>query len=163
MFYTVYMSKGKLINLLFKTNRYALLVMWLLFFVFFSSSKSYAITFIANNSVIEASITNKIIRNIYTLQKIYWENGSKIKVYTFEDNHPLHQQFSKQVTHTFPHQYRRIWDRLRFSGTGVAPTTVYSIEEMFTKVSKTKNSVGYVDKIIDTPNLQELKLTGQSK
>jgi ABC-type phosphate transport system substrate-binding protein len=148
MFYNQDMHKGKYRDLFFLTSRSQSLL-GVMIFVLFSlitySSKILAISLIVNNSVIETPSSTQAIRNIFTLQRKYWSNGSKIKIFVFADDNPLHQQFCKQVTHIFPHQYRRIWDRLQFSGTGVAPTTVKSREEMLDSIAKTKNSIGYID------------------
>ncbi len=109
------------------------------------SSKAMAISLIVNNSITETPSSTQSIRNIFTLQRKYWNNGSKIKIFVFADDNSLHQRFCKHITQIFPHQYRRIWDRLRFSGTGVAPTTVKTMEQMLNRVAKTKNSIGYID------------------
>ena len=44
----------------------------------------------------------------------------------------------------FPYQLRRLWDKQIFSGTGIAPTTVKSIEEMRERVANTKGAIGYL-------------------
>jgi len=123
---------------------------------------SQAITLIVNESIVESPSFSKSIRNIFALQKLYWQNGSRIYIFVFPDNHKLHQNFSKNITNIFPHQYRRIWDRLTFSGTGIAPTTVNSIEEMLEKVSQTKNSIGYINQAINYKNIRIIEVENTS-
>ncbi len=120
----------------------------------FCISNSHAISIILNESVSSSPSSSKELRNIFTLQKIFWKNGNKIQVFVFPDNSPLHRQFSKTITKIFPHQYRRIWDRITFSGTGVAPTTVHSIAEMLEKVSQTKNAIGYIKQPTRYPQIK---------
>jgi ABC-type phosphate transport system substrate-binding protein len=50
----------------------------------------------------------------------------------------------------FPHQLRRAWDRLVYSGTGQAPVMVESEEEMREKVAASPGAIGYLsDAMID--------------
>lgn len=44
----------------------------------------------------------------------------------------------------FPHQLRRVWDRMIFSGMGSVPITLGSEEEMLDKIANTANSIGYI-------------------
>ena len=46
----------------------------------------------------------------------------------------------------FPYQLRSAWDRLVFSGTGQAPDTVSSPEEMLARVAGTPGAIGYLTK-----------------
>lgn len=73
-----------------------------------------------------------------------WQDGSPITVFVLRDNNPLHQQFCKQVLNVFPHQMRRSWNKLVFSGTGQAPVTVASKEEMVDKIASTPGAIGYL-------------------
>ena len=54
--------------------------------------------------------------------------------------------FSKEKLNVFPYQLRAAWDRLVFSGTGQAPNTVSSSEEMLAKVASTPGAIGYLTK-----------------
>ncbi|MBE9526128.1 MAG: hypothetical protein IME94_04055 [Proteobacteria bacterium] len=121
---------------------------------------SFAISLIVNDSVSFSPDSSKDIRNIFTLQQTHWENGNKIQVFVFPDDNDVHQQFSKSVTQMFPYQYRRIWDRVTFSGTGLAPTIVNSMEEMLEKVSQTKNSIGYIENIDKHQSIRVIILQG---
>lgn len=144
------MFRNKLNAFLFVTIN-SLLGLTLLLYM----NNSHAIVLIVNESVSSLPTSSKSIRNIFTLQKLYWENGNKIQVFVFPDNNLLHRQFSKTITKIFPHQYRRIWDRITFSGMGTAPTTVHSLAEMLEKVSQTKNSIGYIEQPV---NHQRIKI-----
>ena len=121
---------------------------------------SFAISLIVNDSVSFSPASSKDIRNIFTLQQTHWENGNKIQIFVFPDDNAVHQQFSKSITQIFPYQYRRIWDRVTFSGTGLAPTIVNSMEEMLEKVSQTKNSIGYIENIDKHQSIKVIILHG---
>ena len=122
------------------------------------AANTHAISLIVNQSVTDSPASSKELRNIFTMQKTYWSNGKKIQVFVFPDNNPLHRQFSKTITKIFPYQYRRIWDRMTFSGTGIAPKTVYNMEEMIKKVSNTKNSIGYIKQPVQNRRIRIINL-----
>jgi hypothetical protein len=63
------------------------------------------------------------------------------------DNDELHKAFVKETLHMFPHQLRRTWNRMTYTGTGQPPITVYSVAEMLEKVKNTPNAIGYTDKV----------------
>ena len=88
------------------------------------------------------------------MRQRFWPDGQKIHVYVLPDNNDYHRQFTKTKLNMFPHQFRRIWDRLIFSGTGQAPSTVESIEEMRDKISSTPGAIGYSDKTPAEDNIR---------
>ena len=59
---------------------------------------------------------------------------------------PDHVNFAKKILSIFPHQLRRAWDRLVYSGTGQAPITVDTAEEMLQSVASTDGAIGYIQK-----------------
>ena len=69
-----------------------------------------------------------------------------ITVFVFKDDNPNHINFAKRVLSIFPHQLRRAWDRLVYSGTGQAPITVDSTEAMLQAVASTTGAIGYIQK-----------------
>ncbi len=75
-----------------------------------------------------------------------WPDRQPIKVFVLNDDHPLHKQFSKETLRVFPYKLRRIWDRNIYSGTGEAPTTLDSEEEMIKAISTLAGSIGYANK-----------------
>lgn len=75
-----------------------------------------------------------------------WPDGRPIRVFVLEDHDPTHNRFAKTILSIFPYQLRRLWDRLVYSGTGQAPNTVGSQEEMRTRVATTPGAIGYLEK-----------------
>jgi hypothetical protein len=58
----------------------------------------------------------------------------------------LHIRFSKEVLGVYPYQLRSAWDRILYSGTGVPPTVVESLEKMKTLIEETPDAIGYIEK-----------------
>lgn len=91
-------------------------------------------------------LSTEMVREIFFMRLSSWPDGSPIHVFVLPDNHPLHIRFAKEILGVYPFQLRSAWDRLVFSGTGVSPTTVESVEEMRERVESTPGSIGYTDK-----------------
>lgn len=90
------------------------------------------------------SLSRNLLRSIFSMRLRTWPNGVPIQVFVLPDNVPLHSKFAKKKLNIFPYQLRSIWDRLVYSGTGQAPFTVRSEEEMHTKVATTPGAIGYL-------------------
>lgn len=103
-----------------------------------------AIDIIVNPSVQKSPMTLNKVRSIFTMRQKYWPSGGKIHVFTLADGHQLHKQFTKNKLSMFPHQLRRVWDRIIFSGTGQTPVVLNSEEEMLERITNTVDSIGYL-------------------
>ena len=121
----------------------------------FPSAKATEI--VVNKSVPVVEYSAADIRAIFTMQKRFWPNNRQIKVYTLPDNDALHKDFVKNSLHMFPHQIRRIWDRMTFSGTGVAPVELSSEQEMIDKINSTPDSIGYLNSKPNYENIRAFK------
>ena len=99
---------------------------------------------VANSGVSEKNISKNALRAIFGMRLQTWPDGSPIRVFVLPDDAPLHIVFSKEKLNVFPYQLRAAWDRLVFSGTGQAPETVASPEEMLAKVGSTPGAIGYL-------------------
>jgi len=119
-------------------------IVFIIFLCNTTISVAYATDIVVNVSVPEYKVSLNKTRAIFTMRQRFWPNGEKIKVFTLADEHPLHQVFTKTNLHMFPHQLRRVWDRIVFSGIGRVPIVVSGEEEMLEKVANTPNAIGYL-------------------
>jgi ABC-type phosphate transport system substrate-binding protein len=101
---------------------------------------------ITNPSVKEKTLSKSSLRAIFGMRLHTWPDGTAVRVFVMPDDTPLHGAFSKEKLNTFPYQLRSAWDRLVFSGTGQAPDTVSSSEEMLARVASTPGAIGYLPK-----------------
>lgn len=99
---------------------------------------------IVNPDVADRSVSQSTLRAIFSMHVRQWPNGKPVKVFVLPDEDPVHISFTKGVLHTFPHQLRRSWDLLVYSGSGQAPTVVTSPKEMRQKVLSTPGAIGYL-------------------
>jgi ABC-type phosphate transport system substrate-binding protein len=101
---------------------------------------------ITHPGINEKSLPRSTLRAIFGMRLHTWPDGTGIKVFVMPDEAPLHAVFSKEKLNVFPYQLRAAWDRLVFSGTGQAPETVTSPEEILAKITGTPGAIGYLTK-----------------
>lgn len=99
---------------------------------------------VVNQQVQQDSITKHGLSAIFKMRLHKWKDDSAITVFVLADETPLHKTFCKEVLNVFPHQMRRIWDRLVFSGSGQAPIELDNEEEMIRKLISTPGAIGYL-------------------
>ncbi|MDQ3186582.1 MAG: substrate-binding domain-containing protein [Pseudomonadota bacterium] len=101
---------------------------------------------VTHPGVNEKYLSKNSLRAIFGMRLHAWPDGTAIRVFVMPDDASLHAAFSKEKLNVFPYQLRSAWDRLVFSGTGQAPDTVTSAEEMLAKISSTPGAIGYLTK-----------------
>lgn len=109
-----------------------------------SSHSAIAAEIIVNKSVPGGAYSKEDLRAIFSMQKRFWSTQRQIKVFVLPDGSQIHKDFVKNSLNMFPHQLRRVWDRLTYSGTGIAPVELSSEQEMAEKIANTPDSIGYI-------------------
>lgn len=99
---------------------------------------------VVNADVADRSVSQSSVRAIFSMRMRQWTDGKPVRVFVLPDQDPVHVSFAKSRLNTFPHQLRRAWDLLVFSGSGQAPTVVESPTEMMKRVSSTAGAIGYL-------------------
>jgi hypothetical protein len=122
------------------------------------SPQVYAINIISNITADTPSLSVTQLRRIYSMRQLHWQNGTPIVVYVLASNNPLHQQFCKQQLRLFPYQLDRIWNKLTFSGYGVAPIEVATQQELINAIKLTKGAIGYVDNLSEVKDVNVIKI-----
>ncbi|MDO9103747.1 MAG: hypothetical protein Q7U57_02170 [Methylovulum sp.] len=122
------------------------------------SPMAKAASIIVNQTVPVAHYSLADARAIFTMQQRFWPDGEPIKVFVFADNNPIHKDFAKNNLNMFPHQLRRVWDRMVYSGTGTAPVQLDSEQEMIDKIAHTPYSIGYANGSPNNENIRVFEL-----
>lgn len=91
-----------------------------------------------------AALDRTLVRAIFNGRLRQWPDGAPVRAFVMPDNSPEHARFCREVLGTYPYLLRNVWDRLVFTGTGIAPTTVDSEAEMRRRVQQTPGAIGYV-------------------
>jgi ABC-type phosphate transport system substrate-binding protein len=118
------------------------MIRFLILFIFLSLSFSQ-ITIIANKSVDESSVDNNMLRDIYTLSKNRWADGTKIKCFDYSDKTDTQAEFY-MILNKQPVQLKKEWLRKKLTGKGNPPKLLSSEEEMINMVAKTEGAIGYI-------------------
>ena len=111
-----------------------------------------------NSQVKEKTISLGTVRAVLGMRLPTWSDGKPIRVYVLADDHSLHVEFTKKVLGIYPHQLRRAWDRLVFSGTGQAPVQLKTEEEMRRKIANTPGAIGYLRRDQINENIRILQI-----
>lgn len=109
---------------------------------------------ITHQKSLQATLTSKKARSIFSMRLRRWPDQSAIRVFVLPDEHPLHINFLEKKLRLFPHQLRRSWDRYIYTGTGQAPIQVSSEEEMLARVASTPGAIGYMSMPENLPSSQ---------
>lgn len=122
------------------------------------SPQAYSIDIISNSTADTASLSVTQLRRIYSMRQVRWPNGTPIVVYVLASNHSLHQQFCQEQLRLFPYQLDRIWNKLTFSGYGVAPIKMATEDELIEAVRSTKGAIGYVENLSEVNDVNIIKI-----
>jgi hypothetical protein len=90
------------------------------------------------------TINREVLRAIFTTRLRQWPDGTPVRVFVLPDDSTLGDQFYREQLGMYPYVLREIWDRMQFTGTGLAPTLVHSEAEMRNLVQSTPGAIGYV-------------------
>ena len=113
-----------------------------------TSSFSYAgdLKVMAHESVSISQLNRSELRQIFTGQRQYWDDGTKITVFVLQDRDELHKQFCRDILQMFPYQLSRLWDQITYSGQGVTPVRVISYQALIDALENTPGAIGYVER-----------------
>lgn len=102
------------------------------------------VSVIINPSLRSIALDRGLLRAVFMMRVREWPDGSPIRVFVLPDDDPLSDQFYREQLGMYSYVLRRAWDRMVFTGTGLAPTVVQSEEEMIERVRATPGAIGYV-------------------
>ena len=122
------------------------------------NSTAYAVDIIVHSSVNESVLTTSQLRRIYTMRQTKWLDEHRITVFILPRQHALHLRFSKERLQMFPYQLDRIWNKLTYSGLGVAPTMVNTAQELIAAVKSTPGAIGYSENMMDKEGVHFVKI-----
>lgn len=141
----------------------ALLILVLLLWVPLSALAG-SVEVIVNADHAAAPLDRNLLRAIFTMRLRQWSSGTPVHVFVLPDHDEVTDLFCREQLGTYPYVMRATWDRMVFTGTGLAPTVVTSEKEMRELVSSTPGAIGYIrsrEKSELSPLLRNFKLASQ--
>lgn len=103
-----------------------------------------SVQIIVNPAEASAPIDRTVLRAIFTMRLRQWPDGTPVRVFVLPDRDEATALFCREQLGTYPYVMRSTWDRMVFTGTGLAPTVVDSEREMRERVRTTPGAIGYV-------------------
>jgi hypothetical protein len=88
-------------------------------------------------------LDRQTLRALFLMRLRQWPDGTPVRVFVLPGDHALHDRFARELLGTYPYVLERTWDRMVFTGTGLAPEVVHSEKEMHEKVQNTRGAIGY--------------------
>jgi hypothetical protein len=110
------------------------------------NARAQSAQIIVNPELTSVQLDRDLLRAIFTMRLRSWPNGPPVRVFVLPDNDPLSDRFYREQLGMYSYILRAAWDRMVFTGTGLAPTVVRSEEEMRERVRVTPGAIGYVSK-----------------
>jgi ABC-type phosphate transport system substrate-binding protein len=89
-------------------------------------------------------IDRTLLRAMFSMRVRQWPDGTPVRVFVLPDHDEATALFCREQLGTYPYVMRSTWDRMVFTGTGLAPTVVGSEREMRERVRSTPGAIGYV-------------------
>lgn len=120
-------------------------VILILFFIATASElcAQSQIAIIANKSVKEGSISKSTLIDIFTLNKSFWSNGSKITVVDLRGESSMKERFYDFLGFSYS-EIQKLWLKRQFSGKSMPPIACRTEKEIVEKVASTPGAIGYV-------------------
>lgn len=125
-------------------RRLALALMLFAFFAAAGTTRAQSAQVILGPGLEEVTLDRDLLRAIFTMRLRAWPNGPPVRVFVLPDSDPVSDRFYREQLGMYSYVLRAAWDRMVFTGTGLAPTIVRSEEEMRERVSTTPGAIGYV-------------------
>lgn len=99
---------------------------------------------LVNPDEAKVTIDRDLLRAIFTMRLRQWPSGEPIRVFILPDDDALSGEFFRSELGTYPYVLRSLWDRMVYTGTGLAPTVVKNQSEMRERVLSTPGAIGYI-------------------
>ena len=96
---------------------------------------------IVNNSVPASSIVPKELLDVYTLNKVHWDDGSRITVFDLKRGQAK-EEFYAHIDMS-EEDLQRIWLRKQFTGKARPPRSMANEDELIDMVNRTPGAIGY--------------------
>lgn len=103
-----------------------------------------SVEIITSPNRVDVPLDRPLIRALFSMRVRQWPDGMDARVFVLPDSDPVHVRFCREQLGTFPYVLRSSWDRMVYTGTGIAPRLVSSEREMREKVAVTEGAIGYV-------------------
>ena len=121
--------------------------------------RAQTVEIIVNPSLQAVPLNRDLLRAFFTMRLRSWPNGPPVRVFVLPDSDPVSDRFYREQLGMYSYVLRSAWDRMVYTGTGLAPTVVHSEKEMRERVLATPGAIGYVSRGRDSSFLSPARPT----
>ena len=90
------------------------------------------------------AIDRQFLRDAYLRKSTGWAHGDAIRPVDLARSFPVRERFTQEVLRKSPSQLRSYWNQLIFSGKGVPPPEVNSVDAVVRHVRTDPGAIGYL-------------------
>lgn len=108
--------------------------------------RAQSVEILVNPDIGSVQLDRDLLRAIFTMRLRSWPNGPPVRVFVLPDSDPVSDRFYREQLGMYSYVLRSAWDRMVYTGTGLAPTIVRSEKEMRERVLATPGAIGYVSR-----------------
>jgi len=112
---------------------------------------------IANQSVLQESMTKEGLKDIFLGNTVKWDNNQKINV-VVQKNTDIHAEFTKRMVKKSPSQFNNYWKKLVFTGKGSSPKRFLDVASLVEYIARTKGAIGYISSEDNAEGVKVIKV-----
>ena len=94
--------------------------------------RAQSVEIIVNPDIASVQLDRDLLRAIFTMRLRSWPNGPAVRVFVLPDSDPVSDRFYREQLGMYSYVLRSAWDRMVYTGTGLAPTIVRPREPLAT-------------------------------
>ena len=117
-----------------------------------------SIVLVVNDSVEIEQISIDSLRAIYSLRQLSWPDGAEVTTFVLGIDGDAHRQFCRDLLKVYPHQLKKGWDRMEYTGRARVPQIVQSEQILLDLVKQIPGAIGYVRGDVETPNVHVISV-----
>lgn len=113
---------------------------------FSSYAKDASIVLVVNESVSLKQIRLDELRAIYSLRQLSWSEDVPVVAFVLDIDGDIHRQFCRDFLKVYPHQLKKGWDRMEYTGRAQGPQVVQDEKMLLTLVQQMPGAIGYLSR-----------------
>lgn len=119
------------------------------------------IELVVNDSVKIKQISIDSLRAIYSLRQLSWPDGFEVTAFVLDIDGNTHRQFCRDLLRIYPHQLKKGWDRMEYTGRARGPQVVQSEQMLLDLVQQIPGAIGYVQRAVDIPGVHMISVSDE--
>ena len=117
------------------------------------------VVLVVNDSVEIEQISVDSLRAIYSLRQLSWPDGVEVTAFVLDINGDTHRMFCRDLLKVYPHQLKKGWDRMEYTGRARGLQVVQSEQMLLNLVKQIPGAIGYVQRAVKTPNVHMISVS----